>query len=452
MKKYFGTDGIRGRANTDPMTPELALKLGRAIGQFVRKNERRHMVVIGKDTRLSGYMIEHAMVGGLTAAGMDVRLIGPAPTPAVGLLTRSMRADLGVMITASHNPYTDNGIKLFGPDGFKLPDSAELDIERLLETDPKASSVDGMKIGKLAHYKDAYGRYIEAAKTSFPRDLTLKGVKVVVDCANGAAYRVAPEALWELGADVDTIGINPNGTNINRGCGSTAPEAMVDRVCEIGADIGIAFDGDADRVILCDERGELIDGDQIIARIATDQNRAGLLKGGGVVTTVMSNFAMERYLNDTGLTLARTKVGDRHVVERMRNNGFNIGGEQSGHVVLLDHATTGDGLIAALQVLASCIRAQQPASQACHLFEPAPQILINVRYEGESPLNTEQFKAAYEAAERRLGNMGRLVVRASGTEPVIRVMAQGDEQSLIEDVAGELAQLIENTSGAAALH
>jgi phosphoglucosamine mutase len=452
MKKLFGTDGIRGRANNHPMTPEVALKLGRAIGQFVRKNQQRHMVVIGKDTRLSGYMIEHAMVSGLTAAGMDVRLIGPAPTPAVGMLTRSMRADMGVMITASHNQYTDNGIKLFGTDGFKLPDEAELEIERLVETTPHHSSVDGMQIGKLAHYKDAYGRYIEAAKSSFPRNLTLEGVKVVVDCANGAAYRVAPEALSELGADVDTIGINPNGTNINRGCGSTAPEAMADRVREIGADIGIAFDGDADRVIMCDERGELIDGDQIIARIATDQHAADQLKGGGVVTTVMSNFGMERYLGDLGLNLARTKVGDRHVVEHMRTKGFNVGGEQSGHVVLLDHATTGDGLIAALQVLASCVRVQLRPSEACHLFEAAPQILINVRYDGDSPLNGDDFKSAHAAAEKRLGNTGRLVVRASGTEPVIRVMAQGDEQRLIEQVANDLADLIANSNGSGALH
>ena len=442
MKQYFGTDGVRGRANQHPMTPEVALKLGRAIGSFVRQGERRHMVVIGKDTRLSGYMIEHAMVGGLTAAGMDVRLIGPCPTPAIGMLTRSMRADLGIMITASHNPYTDIGIKLFGPDGFKLADDSELEIERLIEADPDASSVDGEKIGKLDHYKDAYGRYIEGAKASFPRELSLSGIKVVVDCANGGGYKTAPIALWELGAEVHPIGVNPNGTNINRACGSTAPDAMINAVRETGADIGIALDGDADRAILCDEKGELIDGDQIIARIGKDQLETGQLRGDGVVTTVMSNFGLERYLQSENLRLIRTKVGDRHVVEAMRNGGYNVGGEQSGHVVLLDHATTGDGLIAALQVLASCVRAQKPASEICHLFEPAPQVLINVRYEGASPLELESVKKAQEDAEKRLGNQGRLVLRKSGTEPLIRVMTQGDDDQLVTSVAEDLAETI----------
>lgn len=442
MKQYFGTDGIRGRANQPPMTPEVALKLGRAIGSFVRQGERRHMVVIGKDTRLSGYMIEHAMVGGLTAAGMDVRLIGPCPTPAIGMLTRSMRADLGIMITASHNPYTDNGIKLFGPDGFKLADDSELEIERLIEQDPDASSVDGEKIGKLDHYKDAYGRYIEGAKASFPRELSLAGIKVVVDCANGGGYKTAPIALWELGADVHPIGVSPNGTNINRECGSTAPEAMVSAVRELGADIGIALDGDADRAILCDEKGHLIDGDQIIARIGKDQYDTGQLRGDGVVTTVMSNFGLERYLTSENLKLIRTQVGDRHVVEAMRSGGYNVGGEQSGHVVLLDHATTGDGLIAALQVLASCVRAQKPASEICHLFEPAPQVLINVRYQGASPLELESVQKAQADAEARLGNQGRLVLRKSGTEPLIRVMTQGDDEQLVTSVAEDLAEAI----------
>ncbi|MAP48620.1 MAG: phosphoglucosamine mutase [Oceanicaulis sp.] len=442
MKQYFGTDGIRGRANQPPMTPEVALKLGRAIGSFVRQGERRHMVVIGKDTRLSGYMIEHAMVGGLTAAGMDVRLIGPCPTPAIGLLTRSMRADLGIMITASHNPYTDNGIKLFGPDGFKLADDSELEIERLIEQDPDASSVDGEKIGKLDHYKDAYGRYIEGAKASFPRELSLAGIKVVVDCANGGGYKTAPIALWELGADVHPIGVSPNGTNINRECGSTAPDAMIKSVRELGADIGIALDGDADRAILCDEKGHLIDGDQIIARIGKDQYDTGQLRGDGVVTTVMSNFGLERYLTSENLKLIRTQVGDRHVVEAMRSGGYNVGGEQSGHVVLLDHATTGDGLIAALQVLASCVRAQKPASEICHLFEPAPQILINVRYQGASPLELESVQKAQADAEARLGNQGRLVLRKSGTEPLIRVMTQGDDDQLVTSVAEDLAEAI----------
>jgi phosphoglucosamine mutase len=447
MKQYFGTDGVRGRANQHPMTPEVALKLGRAIGSFVKQGERRHMVVIGKDTRLSGYMIEHAMVGGLTAAGMDVRLIGPCPTPAIGMLTRSMRADLGIMITASHNPYTDNGIKLFGPDGFKLADDSELEIERLIEQDPDASSVDGEKIGKLDHYKDAYGRYIEGAKASFPRELSLSGIKVVVDCANGGGYKTAPIALWELGADVHPIGVTPNGTNINRECGSTAPEAMVRAVRELGADIGIALDGDADRAILCDEKGELIDGDQIIARIGKDQLDTGQLKGDGVVTTVMSNFGLERYLQSENLKLIRTKVGDRHVVEAMRTGGYNVGGEQSGHVVLLDHATTGDGLIAALQVLASCVRAQKPASEICHLFEPAPQVLINVRYEGASPLELESVQKAQKDAETRLGNQGRLVLRKSGTEPLIRVMTQGDDDQLVTSVAEDLAEAIRKAAG-----
>lgn len=447
MKQYFGTDGIRGRANQPPMTPEVALKLGRAIGSFVRQGERRHMVVIGKDTRLSGYMIEHAMVGGLTAAGMDVRLIGPCPTPAIGMLTRSMRADLGIMITASHNPYTDNGIKLFGPDGFKLADDSELEIERLIEQDPDASSVDGEKIGKLDHYKDAYGRYIEGAKASFPRELSLAGIKVVVDCANGGGYKTAPIALWELGADVHPIGVSPNGTNINRECGSTAPDAMIKAVREQGADIGIALDGDADRAILCDEKGHLIDGDQIIARIGKDQFDTGQLRGDGVVTTVMSNFGLERYLTSENLKLIRTKVGDRHVVEAMRSGGYNVGGEQSGHVVLLDHATTGDGLIAALQVLASCVRAQKPASEICHLFEPAPQVLINVRYQGASPLELESVQKAQADAEARLGNQGRLVLRKSGTEPLIRVMTQGDDDQLVTSVAEDLAEAIRQAAG-----
>ena len=447
MKQYFGTDGVRGRANQHPMTPEVALKLGRAIGSFVRQGDRRHMVVIGKDTRLSGYMIEHAMVGGLTATGMDVRLIGPCPTPAIGMLTRSMRADLGIMITASHNPYTDNGIKLFGPDGFKLADDSELEIERLIEADPDASSVDGEKIGKLDHYKDAYGRYIEGAKASFPRELSLSGIKVVVDCANGGGYKTAPIALWELGAEVHPIGVAPNGTNINRECGSTAPEAMIRAVRELGADIGIALDGDADRAILCDEKGELIDGDQIIARIGKDQLDTGQLAGDGVVTTVMSNFGLERYLQSENLRLVRTKVGDRHVVEAMRSGGYNVGGEQSGHVVLLDHATTGDGLIAALQVLASCVRAQKPASEICHLFEPAPQVLINVRYEGASPLELESVQKAQKDAETRLGNQGRLVLRKSGTEPLIRVMTQGDDDHLVTSVAEDLAEAIRQAAG-----
>ncbi|XBQ16884.1 MAG: phosphoglucosamine mutase [Oceanicaulis sp.] len=444
MKSYFGTDGIRGRANTFPMTPEVALRLGKAAGAYFKRGDHRHTVVVGKDTRLSGYMIEHALISGFTSAGMDVRTLGPCPTPAIGLLTRSLRADLGVMITASHNPYPDNGIKLFGPDGFKLPDEAELEIEALMENGPLAASPE--EIGQVTVFQDAKGRYVEAAKASFPKDLSLNGLKIVVDCANGAGYRTAPLALWELGAEIDKMGVTPNGTNINAGCGSTEPEAMARRVVETGADLGVALDGDADRLILCDENGRIIDGDQILGRIALDHAANGTLTGGGAVATIMSNFALERRLTEAGLKLERTAVGDRYVVERMRQGGYNVGGEQSGHLVMTDHATTGDGLIAALQILACCVRAGKPASQVCSVFEPAPQVKLNVPYTDISPLGLPAVQEACRAAEARMNGAGRLVVRASGTEPLIRIMTEGDDEALITQIAGELAETMQNAT------
>jgi phosphoglucosamine mutase len=448
MKTYFGTDGIRGRANGDGLTPEMALRLGRAAGAYFRRGDHRHSVVMGKDTRLSGYMIESALAAGFTSAGMDVRMIGPVPTPAVGQLTRSMRADLGVMITASHNPFCDNGIKLFGPDGFKLADEAELEIEALMDDPARYLAADPAEIGQLRRYDDAKGRYVEAVKASIPAEIDLDGVRVVLDCANGAAYKVAPLALTELGADVDAIGVSPNGVNINAECGSTHTGRLVARVRETGADIGIALDGDGDRAILCDETGRIIDGDQIIARIALDRRAAGTLRGGGAVTTVMSNFAMERFLNEQDLKLVRTQVGDRYVVEAMRRGGYNVGGEQSGHVVLTDHATTGDGTVAALQILAACVRAQKPASEVCDLFEPAPQTLVNVRYEGEPPLSQPGVRAAIAEAERRLGASGRILVRASGTEPVIRILAEGEDAELIKRLAADIAGAMETVQAA----
>lgn len=445
MKNYFGTDGIRGRANTFPMTPEVALLLGKAAGAYFRRGNHRHMVVLGKDTRLSGYMIESALIAGFTSAGMDVRTIGPVPTPAIGMLTRSLRADLGVMITASHNAYTDNGIKLFGPDGFKLADEVELAIEQQMAEADDTLGAAPVDIGQLAVYQDAKGRYIEAAKASFPKDMNLDGVRVVLDCANGAGYRVAPQALWELGAEVDTIGVSPNGQNINHNCGSTAPEAMVERVLETGADIGLALDGDGDRLIVCDEKGKIIDGDQLICRIATDFNDRGELKGGGAVATIMSNFAMDRYFDEQGMSLARTKVGDRYVVDHMRRHGFSVGGEQSGHIVLTDHSTTGDGLVAGLQVLAAAVRQQRPVSELCSLFEPAPQMLKNVPYLGPSPLTNSAVTDVINGVEKRLNGHGRVVVRASGTEPVIRVMTEGDDEDLIKACCSEVVTALEDS-------
>jgi phosphoglucosamine mutase len=443
MKQYFGTDGIRGQANSHPMTPEVALLLGKAVGAKFRKGTRRHMVVVGKDTRLSGYMIEYSLIAGLTAAGMDVRSVGPVPTPAIGMLTRALRADLGVMITASHNGFQDNGIKLFGPDGFKLPDSVELEIESEMGRPPKELAAAPVDIGQVAIYQDAKGRYVEAAKSTFPRNLSLSGVKIVVDCANGAGYRVAPQALWELGADVDAIGVSPNGQNINANCGSTAPEAMARRVVETGADVGLALDGDADRLIICDERGHLIDGDLILARIAVDMKAAGRLAQPGVVGTIMSNLALETYLASEGLKLERTSVGDRYVVERLQSGGYNIGGEPSGHIIMSDYSTTGDGLIAGLQVLAALVREERPLSEICHLFAPAPQARRDVRFTGTSPLESGRVQAAKLDAEARLSGNGRLVLRKSGTEPLIRIMTEGVDEALVESVAADLASVIE---------
>ncbi len=445
-RKYFGTDGVRGRANAGSMTPDVVMRIGMAAGQLHRRGGHRHRVVIGKDTRLSGYMIEQALTAGLLASGMDVFLLGPVPTPAVAMLTRSMRADLGVMISASHNPYQDNGIKIFGPDGYKLSDEQELKIEALIDapaTDALAGSSD---IGRAKRIEDAGARYIEFAKRTYPGESNLDGLRIVIDTANGAAYKTAPTALWELGAETIVLGEDPNGLNINDKVGSTAPEAMCERVREVRADIGIALDGDADRVIICDEKGNVIDGDQIMALIASSWAKRGQLKGGGLVSTVMSNLGLERYMQGQGLSLARTKVGDRYVVEHMRAHGFNIGGEQSGHIVLSDYATTGDGLLAALQVLSEVVRQGKPVSEVCNLFVPLPQLLKNVRFAGGKPLEDVKVKDAIASAEKRLGSQGRLVIRPSGTEPLIRVMAEGDDATLVTDVVDGLCAVIAKTA------
>lgn len=439
-RKYFGTDGIRGTTNVSTMTAAMAMKVGMAAGAHFARGDHRHRVVIGKDTRLSGYMLENAMVAGFTSVGMDVVLVGPMPTPAVALLTQSMRADMGVMISASHNPYTDNGIKLFGPDGYKLSDEDELAIEALI--DGEVSLAPAAKIGRARRVEDARGRYIHAAKSTFPGDLTLDGLKIVVDCANGAAYQVAPSALWELGAEVIAIGVTPNGKNINDGVGSTAPETLCETVVASGAQIGIALDGDADRLIVVDETGRVIDGDQLMALIAGGWARQGRLAGGGLVTTVMSNLGLERHLAAQGLGMVRTSVGDRYVLEKMRSSGYNVGGEQSGHIILSDYATTGDGLVAALQVLAELVRAGAPASEVLHRFDPLPQILKNVRFKGGKPLEEARVKDAIAAAEAELDGKGRLVIRASGTEPVIRVMAEGDDQGQVEAVVDRVCDAV----------
>ena len=444
MKTYFGTDGIRGRANAYPMTPEVAVRLGMAAGTYFRRGEHRHSVVLGKDTRRSCYMIESALVAGFTAAGMNVRSLGPCPTPAVALLTRSMRADLGVMITASHNGFEDNGIKLFGPDGYKLPDDAELELERLMDDRSGDLAVDASGIGRLRHFEDAKGRYVEVVKSSFPRGLRLDGLKVVLDCANGAAYRVAPELLWELGANIDTIGVSPNGLNINLDCGSTMPEALIERVKSTGADIGIALDGDGDRVIIVDEKGQIVDGDQILARIATDKADEGSLVGRTVVGTVMSNLGFETYLKSKDINLVRTPVGDRHVVAEMRKDGFNVGGEPSGHIILTDYSMTGDGIVAALQVLAARVIRQRSVSEIMSLYTPAPQALRNVRFTDNSPLNSDVVQKAISAATQQLNGKGRLLVRPSGTERLIRVMTEGEDDALISQIADELADLVHN--------
>ena len=448
-RKYFGTDGIRGKANAQPMTAETALRAGMAAGRYFTRGEHRHRVVIGKDTRLSGYMIEPALVAGFTSVGMDVFLFGPLPTPAVAMLTRSLRADLGVMISASHNVYEDNGIKFFGPDGYKLSDQVEAEIERMMDADLTEGLAQPADLGRAKRIDDCQARYIEFAKRTFPRQLTLEGKRIVIDCANGAAYKVAPDVLWELGAEVIVLGAQPDGYNINRDCGSTSPQAMCNKVRETRADLGIALDGDADRVVVADEHGRIIDGDQLLALIARSWSREGKLKGGGVVATVMSNLALERTINAMNLKLARTAVGDRYVVEHMREHRYNVGGEQSGHIVLSDFSTTGDGLIAALQVLAVITETQQPASTACHLFEPLPQILKNVRYRnGTKPLERKDVAAAIQDGEARLAKSGRLLIRKSGTEPVIRVMAEGDDEKLVKTVVGDIVKVLEDANAA----
>jgi phosphoglucosamine mutase len=440
-RKYFGTDGIRGRAN-GTITPELALKVGQAAGLVFRRGDHRHRVLIGKDTRLSGYMIETALVAGFTSVGMDVFQTGPMPTPAVAMLTRSMRADLGVMISASHNPYDDNGIKLFGPDGFKLSDEVERKIEELVDSDLVKMLAKSGDLGRARRIDDEGGRYVEFAKRTLPRNLSLEGLRVVADCANGAAYKVAPQALWELGAEVIAMGVEPDGFNINRECGSTEPGPLCQKVREMRADIGIALDGDGDRVVIADERGRLIDGDQLLAVIAESWQADGRLAKPGVVATVMSNLGLERYLGTLSLSLARTPVGDRYVLEHMRAHGFNVGGESSGHIILSDYTTTGDGLLTALQVLAVVKKQDQPVSKVCHRFDPLPQILKNVRYGSGKPLENAKVRSAIEDAQARLDGHGRLIVRSSGTEPVIRVMGEGDDKVLVEEVVDGIVEAL----------
>ena len=441
VRTLFGTDGIRGIANQEPMTAETAMRVGAAAGGLFVRGDHRHRVIIGKDTRLSGYLFEPALTAGFISVGMDVILIGPMPTPAVAMLTRALRADLGVMISASHNLFADNGIKLFGPDGYKLSDETEARIESAV-----ASGAHGLAapdaLGRARRLDDAEGRYIEFVKNSVTQPLGLEGRRIVIDCAHGAAYRVAPTVLWELGAEVITIGAEPDGFNINRGCGSTDTALVARTVVERGADIGIALDGDADRVVICDETGAVIDGDHIMALIASSWADAGRLRGGGVVATVMSNLGLERYLNGIGLALERTRVGDRYVVEHMRERGFNLGGEQSGHIVMSDHATTGDGLIAALQTVAALAATGRRASDVTGLFQPLPQVLRNVRVDGGDPLESEQARAAIAEGNARLGDRGRLVIRKSGTEPVIRLMAEGDDEALVSAVVDDIAAAV----------
>jgi phosphoglucosamine mutase len=444
-RKFFGTDGIRGTTNAEPMTAQTALCVGMAAGAHFLRGDHRHRVVIGKDTRLSGYMMESAMVAGFTSVGMDVVLLGPMPTPAVAMLTRSMRADLGVMISASHNPFADNGIKLFGPDGYKLSDEDERSIERRLEKGPKLARSE--LIGRARRIDDARGRYIQFAKDTFPEHLRLDGLKVVVDCANGAAYHVAPETLWELGAEVIPLGVSPDGININDDCGSTHPELLQETVVASGADIGLALDGDADRLLVADEKGRLVDGDQLMALIALGLQARGGLKGGAVVATVMSNLGLERKLGDAGLKLVRTSVGDRYVLEEMRKSGCNVGGEQSGHIILADHATTGDGLVAGLQVLAALVEAKVPASQLLRQFEPLPQLLKNVRFNGGSePLEADSVRKRIAAAEAELEGRGRLLIRKSGTEPLIRVMAEGEDSALVERIVDDICEAVQSAA------
>jgi len=440
-RRFFGTDGIRGRTNKAPMTAEMAMRVGMAAGRHFLRGDHRHRVVIGKDTRLSGYMIENALVAGFTSVGMDVVQFGPIPTPAVAMLAESMRADLGVMISASHNPYFDNGIKLFGPDGYKLSDADEMKIEALIESGD-VPLADAENIGRARRVEDGRGRYIHFVKSTFPSHLRLDGLKVALDCANGAAYNTAPSTFWELGAELITVGVTPNGTNINEGCGSTAPMLLQETVVAAGADIGIALDGDADRLIVVDETGAIVDGDQIMALIGTSWARQGNLRGGGVVATVMSNLGLERMLNGQGIDLVRTKVGDRYVLEAMRAGDYNVGGEQSGHMILSDYATTGDGTVAALQVLAALVESGKPASEVLRQFEPVPQLLRNVRFAGGRPLEAESVRAVIGEAERELDGSGRLVIRPSGTEPVIRVMAEGDDSEQVRRVVERICDAV----------
>ncbi len=440
-RKYFGTDGIRGRAN-GVITPELALKVGQAAGLMFKRGEHRHRVLIGKDTRLSGYMIETALVAGFTSVGIDVFQTGPLPTPAVAMLTRSMRCDLGVMISASHNPYDDNGIKLFGPDGYKLSDEIENKIETLMDSDLGKRLAKSGDLGRAKRIEVASGRYIEFAKRTLLRTMSLDGLRIVVDCANGAAYQVVPEALWELGAEVIAMGVEPDGFNINRDCGSTSPEELCRKVREMRADIGIALDGDADRVIIADEQGHIVDGDQLLALIAESFQSDSRLTQPGIVATIMSNYGLERYLGGLKLKLARTPVGDRYVLDHMREHGYNVGGEQSGHIILTDYTTTGDGFVAALQVLAVVKKLDRRVSEVCHRFDPLPQILKNVRYKSGKPLENAKVRSAIKDGERRLNGHGRLVIRPSGTEPVIRVMGEGDDKVLVEDVVDGIVEAL----------
>ena len=445
-RKYFGTDGIRGLANGDKLTPDLALKVGMAAGLKFVRGDHRNRVVIGKDTRRSGYMIENALAAGFTAVGMDVYFLGPMPTPAVAMLTRSLRADLGVMISASHNPYDDNGIKLFGPDGYKLSDEVEADIEDLMQQDLSGRLARGHDIGRAHRDEAAQTRYIEYAKRTLPKNIDLSGLRVVIDCANGAAYKVAPIALWELGAEVFTIGVEPDGFNINEKVGSTAPDALRAKVKEVRADIGIALDGDADRVIIVDEHGEVVDGDQLMAVIAQSWHQRGNLRGNGLVATVMSNLGLERYLTSLGLGLERTAVGDRYVLETMRAKGFNVGGEQSGHIILSDYTTTGDGLVAALQLLAVVKEAGMRVSEVCRRFDKVPQKLTSVRYKAGKPLDHKLVVQVIAESRDRLGKDGRLVIRESGTEPVIRVMAESDDAGLVDAVVDQIAATIKQVA------
>ncbi len=446
MRKIFGTDGIRGRANAEPMTAETALRVAMAAVAELRDGEHRHRVVIGKDTRLSGYMIEQALTAGFLSLGADVILVGPLPTPAVAMLTRALRCDLGVVVSASHNPFEDNGIKLFGRDGYKLSDEIEAAIERRMAGSFERDLAPADRLGRASRLDDAAGRYVEYVKNTFPRGLTLEGMKIVIDCANGAAYKVAPQVLWELGAEVVRIGVEPNGVNINDRCGATHPETVQEAVVMHGADLGISLDGDADRVIIADEHGQRVDGDQIMGLIAREWATSGLLRGKGIVATVMSNLGLETYLGGEGLTLVRAAVGDRYVVETMRRDGYNMGGEQSGHIVLGEHGTTGDGLIAGLQVMAAIRRAGKPASQVCRVFTPVPQMLKNIRFGEGEPLTNDAVKAVISEAETRLGRRGRVLVRKSGTERLIRIMAEGDDPAEIDEVIAAIAAAIDQAA------